>query len=62
MPIVYSTPKASARCPGDAITEEGHDKLKCYLYGQVVAKEMKEILRIHYHQNGSMKESSPSPG
>jgi epoxyqueuosine reductase QueG len=32
--------KCAARCPGDAISEEGHDKLKCYLYGQVVAKEM----------------------
>lgn len=29
------------RCPGDAITEEaGHDKLKCYRYGRVVAEEM----------------------
>lgn len=32
--------KCAERCPGDAISEEGHDKLKCYLYGQVVAKEM----------------------
>jgi len=32
--------KCAQRCPGDAISEEGHDKLKCYLYGQVVAKEM----------------------
>lgn len=31
------------RCPGDAINEEeGHDKLKCYQYGRVVAGEMTE--------------------
>ena len=32
--------KCAERCPGDAISEEGHDKLKCHLYGQVVAEEM----------------------
>ncbi|MHC4133303.1 MAG: hypothetical protein ACYSR3_15165 [Planctomycetota bacterium] len=32
--------KCAERCPGDAISEDGHDKLKCHLYGQVVAEEM----------------------
>ncbi len=33
------------RCPGDAIDEGGHDKIKCREYGQIVAKEMTERLR-----------------
>ena len=32
------------RCPGDAINEEGHDKIKCREYGRIVAKEMTERL------------------
>lgn len=32
--------KCAERCPGDAIDENGHDKVKCYAYGQIVAKEM----------------------
>ncbi|MBW2063019.1 MAG: epoxyqueuosine reductase [Deltaproteobacteria bacterium] len=32
--------ECEARCPGGAITEEGHDKVKCNLYGRIVSKEM----------------------
>lgn len=43
------------RCPGDgAITEEGHNKLQCYLYGRVVEKEMGQrlqpILKPHHRR------------
>jgi epoxyqueuosine reductase len=36
--------KCAARCPADAITEKGHDKLKCYLYGRRVEEEMRDRL------------------
>jgi len=36
--------ECEVRCPGDAITREGHDKIKCWKYGQVVSREMKERL------------------
>jgi len=36
--------KCVAKCVGDALSEDGHDKLKCYLHGQVVAKEMEKKL------------------
>jgi epoxyqueuosine reductase QueG len=32
--------KCIAKCPAGAISKEGHDKLKCYLYLQEVKKEM----------------------
>jgi hypothetical protein len=32
------------RCPADAITETGHDKMKCRQYGVIVSKEMNERL------------------
>jgi len=32
--------KCEENCPADAITEEGHDKTKCYNYGQKVARKM----------------------
>jgi len=32
------------RCPGDAISEAGHDKAKCREYGRIVAKEMSQRL------------------
>ena len=32
------------RCPGNAITESGHDKLECRKYGVIVSKEMNERL------------------
>jgi epoxyqueuosine reductase QueG len=56
--------KCAERCPGDAISEEGHDKWKCYLYGQIVAKEMKkrlnDLLKPHLRNvNGEKKWSYP---
>ena len=39
------------KCPGNAITENGHDKNECYNYGQKVARKMiarlKPILKSH---------------
>ncbi len=32
--------KCEERCPGEAITAEGHDKIKCRQYGVKVSKEM----------------------
>jgi epoxyqueuosine reductase QueG len=32
------------RCPADAITESGHDKMKCRRYGEIISKEMNERL------------------
>lgn len=32
--------KCAERCPALAITEQGHDKVECYLYGRVVEEEM----------------------
>ncbi len=32
------------RCPTGALSEAGHDKVKCYLYGRVVEKEMNRRL------------------
>jgi epoxyqueuosine reductase len=34
--------KCEKRCPGDAITADGHDKVKCRQYGVIVSKEMKQ--------------------
>ena len=56
--------KCVERCPGDAISEEGHDKLKCYLYGQIIEEEMtnrlKDLLKPHLRYiNGEEKWSYP---
>lgn len=32
--------KCEARCPGNAIDENGHNKLKCYIYNQKIARKM----------------------
>lgn len=32
--------KCADRCPADALSEAGHDKLKCYLYGRMIQQEM----------------------
>ena len=42
-----------AKCPAGAITEKGHDKQKCFLYGRKVREEMhsrplKSILKPHH--------------
>jgi epoxyqueuosine reductase QueG len=43
--------KCAEKCPAGAITEYGHDKLKCYLYGRRIEKEMnarlEPILKPH---------------
>ncbi len=56
--------ECEARCPADAITEAGHDKYKCYLYGRVIEKEMRDrlgpILKSHYRKvNGRDTTSYP---
>ena len=56
--------RCAERCPGNAISEQGHDKLKCYLYGQVVQKEMtqrlKDLLKPHLRYiNGKEEWSYP---
>ena len=65
--LFYSTgkcQKCARRCPGDAISEEGHDKLKCYLYGQIVQEEMTarlgDLLKPHLRYiNGEEQWSYP---
>jgi epoxyqueuosine reductase QueG len=65
--LFYSTgkcKKCAQRCPGDAISEEGHDKLKCYLYGQIVQEEMTarlgDLLKPHLRYiNGEEQWSYP---
>lgn len=45
--LYYATGKCrecAKRCPADAITEAGHDKIKCRKYGEIVSKEMNERL------------------
>jgi epoxyqueuosine reductase len=46
--LYYSTGecrKCEKRCPGEAITAEGHDKVKCREYGVVVSKAMNKKFR-----------------
>ncbi len=54
--------KCVSRCPGNALSEDGHDKVKCYLWGQVVAKEMEQrlgpLLKPHYRNIGGHKQKS----
>ncbi|MCP4626589.1 MAG: hypothetical protein GY850_24245 [bacterium] len=54
--------KCAERCPADAISEEGHDKLKCYLYGRIVQEEMtgrlKDLLKSHLRYINGEKEWS----
>jgi epoxyqueuosine reductase QueG len=43
--------KCAARCPGGALSEKGHDKIQCWLFGRVVEQEMNQrigqFLKIH---------------
>jgi epoxyqueuosine reductase QueG len=48
------------RCPGKAITEDGHDKKKCYEYGQKIARKMIQrigpVLKPHKRRvNGKLR-------
>ncbi|MGB5913085.1 MAG: hypothetical protein WBH31_17980 [Promethearchaeia archaeon] len=48
------------RCPGNAITEDGHDKKKCYEYGQKIARKMIQrigpVLKPHKRRvNGKLR-------
>ncbi len=59
--------KCIDRCPAGAISEEGHDKIKCYLYGQKVARKMikrlKPILKPHHRRiEGQYMEVKPPVG
>ena len=59
--------KCEQRCPGNAITEKGHDKNKCWAYGQKVARKMiariGPILKPHYRRiNGVWLEQKPPVG
>lgn len=58
--------KCEERCPAGAITAEGHDKYKCWAYGQKVArkmfKEYKEILKPHHRRlNWTYSQTSRPP-
>ena len=55
------------KCPGDAIDENGHDKLKCWTYGRKVEAEMNarlgSILKPHWRRvRGEYKEQKPPVG
>ena len=65
---VYGTCKKCAdNCPAGAITEEGHDKNRCYAYGQKISRKMNQriggLLKSHWrHINGEWKEQRPPVG
>lgn len=44
--------KCVKRCPGGALSLEGHDKIKCYLFGRVVDQEMNQRVGrfLHTHR------------
>jgi epoxyqueuosine reductase QueG len=59
--------KCEERCPGKAIDENGHDKNKCYAYGQKISRKMNlrigSILKPHRrHINGEWKDQKPPVG
>ncbi|MHA1342556.1 MAG: hypothetical protein ACTSQG_01100 [Promethearchaeota archaeon] len=59
--------KCEKNCPGNAITEKGHDKNKCYTYGQKISRKMIQrigsILKPHKrHINGEWREQRPPVG
>ena len=59
--------KCAENCPAGAITEEGHDKNKCYAYGQKISRKMNQrigkILKPHWRMiNGEYKEQQPPVG
>ena len=55
------------KCPGEAIDENGHDKLKCWTYGRKVEAEMNNrlgsILKPHWRRSrGEYKQTKPPVG
>ncbi|MHA1149093.1 MAG: hypothetical protein ACTSR8_12715 [Promethearchaeota archaeon] len=59
--------KCADNCPAGAISEEGHNKNKCYLYGQKISRKMNQkignLLKPHWrHINGEWKEQNPPVG
>jgi epoxyqueuosine reductase len=55
------------KCPADAISERGHDKLECWRYGRKVEAEMNKrlvsILKPHWRRiEGEMREQKPPVG
>jgi len=59
--------KCQERCPANAIDENGHNKNKCYAYGQKISRKMNlkigEILKPHRrHINGVWRDQKPPVG
>lgn len=59
--------KCIERCPAGAITEEGHDKVKCFIYGQkinrIMNKRHKDILKpTMRYINGKWEKHKPAVG
>ena len=59
--------KCEEACPAGAIDENGHNKNKCYAYGQKISRKMNQrigtILKPHWRMiNGERKEQNPPVG
>ncbi|MBD3255311.1 MAG: hypothetical protein GF383_09475 [Candidatus Lokiarchaeota archaeon] len=59
--------KCEENCPANAITENGHDKIKCYVYGRKVERKVNHrignILKPHYRRiDGKYKRQEPPVG
>ena len=59
--------KCVEKCPANAISKEGHDKIKCYNYGQKIARKvivrLDSLLKPHVRRiNGEVKKQRPPVG
>lgn len=59
--------KCVEKCPAGAISENGHNKIKCYNYEKKIERKMnlhlEGILKPHYRYiNGELKEEAPPTG
>ncbi len=59
--------KCEKNCPAHAISENGHDKKKCFIYGQKIERKFRSrigsILKPHFRYiNGEWKEQRPPVG
>ncbi len=59
--------KCVEKCPAGAISEEGHNKNKCYFYGRKIERKMNlrlgSILKPHYRRiSGEWNEQPPTVG